>query len=160
MFKFKQGLTLQKSPKHLGVVSKFLQGTSTTWFTPLGINPWKLQIFGSTWMLGYLDSWRNPTWSTQTCPCQAYQAHPHGSSSSSWKQKEMWERFFHTEGVKAAEDLENLLMAIFQIDLVNRSVTIELYVFGQSQFKIYFRLFLESDLVFQSYQRCNVSWFR
>jgi hypothetical protein len=44
--------------------------------------------------------------------CLAHQPCPY---SSPWKQKE-W-GFFRTEGSKAAEDLENLLMAIVWIDV-------------------------------------------
>jgi hypothetical protein len=46
------------------------------------------------------------------------QAHPSCPSYSPWKQKE-W-GFLRIEGGKAAEDLENLLMAIVYIDFLQQ----------------------------------------
>jgi hypothetical protein len=61
-------------------------------------------------------------------------------------------QFLCTEESKAVEDLENLLMAIIWIDFAQQKC--DHSALGQSQFMvvIYFRLFLELDLVFQSCQ--------
>jgi hypothetical protein len=63
--------------------------------------------------------------------------------------------FLLTEGGETAEFLENLLMAVFQIDLVQQKCDQKYFILGgQSKIMIiiYFRLFLELDLVFKSNQ--------
>jgi hypothetical protein len=63
-----------------------------------------------------------------------------------------------TEGRKEAEDLENIFMAIVKIDLAQDSnVTVITVLYVEV---IYFRLFLELDIVFQSCQRWGLSSFK
>jgi hypothetical protein len=176
MLKLRQGLTFQQSPKHPDLVKRFLQGYQlltlteghqqvSTWYTPLGpcIHPWIWQIDGSTWILKLvsLDSWRTPTWSIPSCLRQAHHPCP---SFSPWRQKGMKGGGFLVHRRRQSSGRFGKLdhghcsnwfgstEVWSQCSMLRRQ--------SQLMVVIYFRLFLEFDLKFQSCQKWSVKWFK
>jgi hypothetical protein len=124
MFKIKQGLTLQQSLKHPGLVSRFLHGHQVLNLTeghhPLDPILWA-SILEDSKLLGVLGT---SSWvvciheKLQLDPLRLVRIRPinlvhllHLGNKGNWGGG-----FWRTEGGKAAVDLENLLMAIVWID--------------------------------------------
>jgi hypothetical protein len=122
-------LVLQQSPKHPGLVCRFLerhQVVNLTVVVNWHINHlihssrhWSLKILKFWEYLEpeatYLDPWRTPTWSTQS-----YCVRPITLLISFMSETKGGGRFLWTEVYKEEEDLESLLMSIFQINLVQQ----------------------------------------
>jgi hypothetical protein len=127
MFKIRQGLTLQQSPKHPDLVSRFLHGHQVLNLTeshqPLDPLLWE-SILEDSKLSGLLGGW--VVWiheKLQLDPLRLVRVRPinlvyilhlenkrNGGSG----------KFSRKEGVKAVEDLENLLMAIFWIEILQQ----------------------------------------
>jgi hypothetical protein len=127
MFKIRQGLTLQQSPKHPGLVSRFHHGHQVLNLTeghhPLDPILWasileysKLsRVLGVTsWVVWIHEKLQlDPLRLVHVRPINLVHLLHHGN-------KRNGEVLAHKEGGKAAADLENLLMAIVWIEILQQ----------------------------------------
>jgi hypothetical protein len=140
MFKIRQDLTLQQSPKHLGIVRRFLHGHQVfnllEGHHPLDPILWA-SILEDSKLLGVLGGW--VVWiheKLQLDPLRIVRIRPINLVHLlhlGYERNGGGEGFSHAERGKAAEDLENLLMATYSwllsgLKLFNRSEITVLYV--------------------------------
>jgi hypothetical protein len=126
MFKIRLGLTLQQSPKHSGLVSRFLHGHQVLNLTESHhqLDPILCEsILEDSKLSGVHGESSWVVWiheKLQLDPLRLVRIRPiilvhllHLGNKSN-------ERFSRTEGVKAAEDWEKLLMAIVWIEILQQ----------------------------------------
>jgi hypothetical protein len=128
MFKIRQGLTLQQSPKYPGFVSRFLHGHEVFNLTegyqsldPLLWDP--ASILEDSKLLGVLEASSWIVWiheKLQLDPLKLVQVSPINLVHLLHLGNKRNGGFLCTEGGKAAEDLENLLMAIVWIEILQQ----------------------------------------
>jgi hypothetical protein len=127
MFKIRQVLNLQQSPKHPGLVRRFLHGYQVLNLTeghhPLDPILWA-SILEHSKLLGVLGAW--VVWIHEKLQLDSLRlvcirpinlVHILHLGN---KRNEGEEGFSHTEGDKAAADSENLLIAFFWIEILQQ----------------------------------------
>jgi hypothetical protein len=126
MFKIRQGLTLQQSPKHPGLVIRFLHGHQVLNLTE-GHHPHDLgiaSILEDIKLSGVLGTSGWVIWiheKLQLDPLRLVRVRPFNLVNIiHLGNKRNGVGFLHTQGGKAAEDLENLLMAIVWIEILQQ----------------------------------------
>jgi hypothetical protein len=127
MFKIRQGFTLQQSPKHLGLVRRFLHGHQVLNLTeghhPLDPVLWA-SILEDSKLSGVLGASIWVVWiheKLQLDPLRLVHVKPINIVHLLHFGKERNGRvFLLTEGGKAMEDLESLLMAIDWIEILQQ----------------------------------------